>query len=240
MWSRHGLLWLARRWIARYLNTSYQHLATIQIYSPTLGGFVHGYLERVLMIQVKGQWPPQQAVQGGDVGELPTMTTLLSNILTCLLPTFPTLLTNPHASPPLRLLLLLLTPNRALPSLSEHGPNLIRSKRSNKFRKGHKVQGKSFVDTPKSKEKVVSQEGSTVDRSVSQELVELRRKIREDLMTRLGGGEWRVVGVDPVGSAAVQVTPSPCLCEIWTSAEDESCFWRSKQTTWRLHRRIRC
>ncbi|BEI83685.1 hypothetical protein CcaverHIS002_0402890 [Cutaneotrichosporon cavernicola] len=103
-----------------------------------------------------------------------------------------------HASPPVRLLLLVLTPDRALPSLdaSEGGADLVRSKRSGKWRKGHGVQGKSILgDEPSTAEK----------RAVPESVVALRPQIREGLMERIAPVEWQGMGVSPVGSPAVQL-----------------------------------
>ena len=77
---------------------------------------------------------------------------------------------------------------------------MIRSKKSNKFRKGHGVQGKSIFGDEDGKGKA-----KAVERIVPDELVGLRSKIRLELVERINGAEWRVMGVDAVGSAAVQV-----------------------------------
>jgi nucleolar protein 9 len=139
------------------------------------------------------------------------MTNLFVSLVTSLLPSFPSLLTSPHASPPLRLLLLVLTPNRALPSLDGSDGGIIRSKRSNKYRKGHGVQGKSFVgeeeDAGKGKAKAKAKAAEEVkERSVPKDLVETRRKIRGELMEKIDGAEWRSMALNMVGSAAVQVS----------------------------------
>lgn len=167
----------------------------------------------LISVQSKGIYPPQQLAQakqgGADVGELPTMTNLFISLVTSLLPSFPSLLTSPHASPPLRLLLLVLTPNRALPSLDGSDGGIIRSKRSNKYRKGHGVQGKSFVGEEeeaghgRAKAKAADE---PKERSVPQELVQTRRKIRGELMEKIDGAEWRSMALNMVGSAAVQVS----------------------------------
>ena len=137
------------------------------------------------------------------------MTTLVSGIITSLLPTLPTLLTNAHASPPLRLLLLVLTPGHSLPSLDGTGiGGLIRTKKSDRFRKGHGVQGKSIFGDHGGKGK-----GKVIERVVKEELVEMRRKLTTRLRETLSGDEWRIMGVDAVGSAAVQVSFRSISCD---------------------------
>lgn len=148
------------------------------------------------------------------------MTDLAKTLITSILPNLPELLVNPHASPPIRLLLLVLTPNKGLPSIGgEGGSNEgIRSKRSKKFRKGQGVQGKSFIDgsergheQPNGLEKGKGKEGAevSVKREVPAELVDMRKVIRKELMERMSGVEWRSMGINAVGSAAVQVRPAP-------------------------------
>jgi nucleolar protein 9 len=136
------------------------------------------------------------------------MTTLLTNILKTLQPAIPTLLTNPHASPPVRLLFLTLIPDRPLPSLEAREGGLIRSKKSEKFRKGHRVQGTSIFGEPrgkgKGKGKVVQE--VVEERKVPDELVRLRKEVRRSVMAAVQGVEWRSMGLDAVGSAAVQVS----------------------------------
>ena len=157
--------------------------------------------------QAKGSFPPQHIAQAKtvledpSVGELPTMTVLVQDLCTSLLPTLPELLTSPHASPPLRLLLIILTPNRALPTPDGEGEDLIRSKRSTKFRANRGVKGKSIIETT-SEDKG---KGKEEQRLVPQELAEMRATLMKELMTRLGATEWRSVGVEKVGSAMVQV-----------------------------------
>ncbi len=97
--------------------------------------------------------------------------------------------------------MLVLSPGRPFPALDANGDaGLIRSKRSNKFRKGHGVQGKSIFGEEDTKGKA-----KAVERIVPDELLTMRKKMRRELMERVSGAEWRVMGVDPVGSAAVQV-----------------------------------
>lgn len=92
----------------------------------------------------------------------------------------------------------MLTPDRALPSLDarEGGADLVRSKRSGKWRKGQGVQGKSILgDEPTTAEK----------RAVPTPIAEMRRQIREGLMERVAPVEWQGMGVSAVGSPAVQL-----------------------------------
>ncbi|WWC86311.1 uncharacterized protein L201_001184 [Kwoniella dendrophila CBS 6074] len=152
-------------------------------------------------------WPPQQNKQDESKGLLPKMTELLLNLIESILPSFSQLLSSPHSSPPLRLLLLILTPNRSLPNLSnDSDPNskdgLIRSKRSNKFRSNQGVKGKSILgdgdEDDENKKK-------NVKRQVPKELIKFRKEIRHSLMNKLGQAEWKAMGVDTVGSATVQL-----------------------------------
>jgi len=139
------------------------------------------------------------------------MATLLHTIITSLLPSLPTLLTSAHASPPVRLLLLVISPNRALPALDGSGDSMIRSKKSNKYRKGHGVQGKTIfgddenVPGVNGKGKGKAEDGEVVKREVPEVLRGMRQVVRKELMGRLGEAEWKSMGVDAVGSAVVQV-----------------------------------
>lgn len=127
------------------------------------------------------------------------MAELITSLTTALIPSFPSLLTNTHASPPLRLLLLILTPNRALPSLhaSEGDGGLVRSKRSGKFRKGQGVQGKSILGD--------EEQSKPTDRQVPESVAALRKKVRDEVMQHVSPVEWHGMGVNKVGSAAVQL-----------------------------------
>ncbi|WOO85269.1 Nucleolar protein 9 [Vanrija pseudolonga] len=162
-----------------------------------------------LTCQARGIYPPQHAEQrakaeGTDEGTLPTMAELVTTLTDALLPVLPVILISQFASPVVRLLLLVLTPNRALPSLdgADSGANLIRSKRSGKFRKGQGVQGKSILgDEQQPKGKGKEREGRDVPAAVAA----LRGKIRAEVMARVSGVEWQSMGVDKVGSAAVQL-----------------------------------
>lgn len=139
------------------------------------------------------------------------MSELVTTVVGCLQPTLPALLTEAHASPPVRLLLLVLTPDRALPSLDarEGGADLVRSKRSGKWRKGQGVQGKSILgDEPVIAEK----------RAVPEPVAALRRQIREGLMERIAPVEWQGMGVSAVGSPAVQLL---LQCEVEDGAVAE-------------------
>lgn len=127
------------------------------------------------------------------------MADLITTLGKCIEPTLPTLLTSAHASPPVRLLFLILTPNRPLPSLDarEGGGDLVRSKRSGKWRKGQGVQGKSILGDDSAP--------TTTTRDVPTQVAELRRKLREGLMERVSPIEWQGMGVSTVGSPAVQL-----------------------------------
>ncbi|WVQ85259.1 hypothetical protein IAT38_007424 [Cryptococcus sp. DSM 104549] len=159
--------------------------------------------------EARGVWPPQQAKQDLSVGELPTMTSLFASLIDSLLPTLPSLLSSPYASPPIRLLLMILTPDRTLPTLGADRDggesSLIRSKRSGKWRSGQGVKGKSiFGEDVKGKGKA-SASSSTYTRGVPEPLIKLRKAIRKDLMEKLNPAEWKAMGVDAVGSATVQL-----------------------------------
>lgn len=124
---------------------------------------------------------------------------IVTTLVTCITPTLPTLLTSAHASPPIRLLLLVLTPNRALPSLDagDGGNDIVRSKRSGKWRKNQDVKGKSILGEEKKSKKE--------KRALPGPVAQLRKDIRSSLMTRIQPVEWQSMGVDKVGSAAVQL-----------------------------------
>lgn len=141
---------------------------------------------------------------------LPSTQALFSGLIESLRPTLATLLTHPHASPPVRLLFLVLSPDRALPDLSggDSGGTAVRSKRSGKYRKNHAVEGKTFLAD--GDDDIVGVKGKEkaggVKRKVPKELTELGREVRVELAGKINEGEWRLVGVDVVGSPAVQVS----------------------------------
>nr|ODO02798.1 hypothetical protein L204_01539 [Cryptococcus depauperatus CBS 7855] len=147
-------------------------------------------------------WPPQQAKQDSKVGQLPTMTSLFSLLLSNLLPCLPQLISSPHASPPIRLLMLVLTPKRTLPALGEgrDDTGLIRSKRSGKWRKGQGVKGKSILGEDES-----INNSKASKRKLPSQLENSRREIRNILMKNIDKEEWKAMGVDAVGSAIVQL-----------------------------------
>lgn len=136
---------------------------------------------------------------------IPTTETLFSGLIESLRPTLSTLLTHPHASPPVRLLFLVLSPERQLPDLGggDTAGTAVRSKRSGKYRKNHAVEGKSFLDDGAETSKTKS---SVEKRKVPVELMKLGREVRAELAGKISEGEWRIVGVDVVGSPAVQVS----------------------------------
>lgn len=145
----------------------------------------------------------------GEEGEIPTIKDLFLGLLTSLRPVLPTLLTHPHASPPLRLLFLVLSPNKALPDLTGDTSGGIRSKKSGKYRKNHAVEGKGFLGDEgresEGKGKGREAQATSGRRNVSEELVQLGREIRGELISGVSEGEWRIIGVDAVGSPIVQV-----------------------------------
>lgn len=154
----------------------------------------------------------EEAVQAVvQEGLLPKMTELVKILIETIQPNLAMMLTNPFASPPVRLLWLVISPDRALPTLdgsaaSTNGKDggIIRSKKSNKYRKGQGVQGKSiFGDDTKGKGK--GKEGND-GRRVDKDLGKLRKVMRKALMEKLGGADWRMIGVNSVGCPAVQVS----------------------------------
>lgn len=159
----------------------------------------------------RGQFPPQQAAAGEDQGVLPKMTDLVKGLIESVQPNLAMMLTNPFASPPLRLLWLVISPDRALPTLDGSDGGMIRSKKSNKYRKGQGVQGKSIFgeEDPKGK----GRQG----RVVAKDLVKMRKSLRKGLMDKLAGAEWRMMGVNAVGSPAVQVRFGVMARRSWSS-----------------------
>jgi nucleolar protein 9 len=137
--------------------------------------------------------------------EIPSIQSLFTGLIESLRPTLATLLTHPHASPPVRLLFLVLSPERQLPDLGGGDMNgtAVRSKRSGKYRKNHSVEGKSFLDEEAEKGKKAKAKDEK--RKVPKELEMLSKEVRKELTGKIGEGEWRIVGVDMVGSPAVQV-----------------------------------
>lgn len=129
------------------------------------------------------------------------MTSLFSSIISILLPAIHRLISSPYASPPLRLLLLILTPRRILPALgTERSANegLIRSKKSDKWRKNQDVKGKSILGDDQSA-------AQSSNRALPEDLRLYRKEIRQALMEGLGEAEWKAMGVDAVGSPTVQL-----------------------------------
>lgn len=161
----------------------------------------------------RGIYPPQQAEQdariaeaeageGAEEGVLPKMSDLFKSLIENITPNLGYMLANPFASPPVRLLWLIISPGRALPSLDSTDEGLIRSKKSNKYRKGQGVQGKSIFGEEKGKGKSKELEG---ERKIGKSLSKLRKTMRKSLMEKLNGGEWRMLGVNAVGCPTVQV-----------------------------------
>ncbi|ORX36012.1 armadillo-type protein, partial [Kockovaella imperatae] len=127
-----------------------------------------------------------------DSGSLRTMTELFTSLLTFIQPLVPTLLTHPHASPPLRLLFLICS-DQELPIESKN--DIIRSKKSTKYRKGHDVKTKSIIED----------HSASVSRHIPQTLIDLRKRVTRALQDDISPVEWRSMGVNEVGSAAIQL-----------------------------------
>ncbi len=124
-----------------------------------------------------------------------------------ILPTLPPLLTSPHASPPIRLLLILLSPNKPMPSASEPGAQkLIRSKRSIKYRKSNHAGKMQSIFGGEAEDGAANGKASAeAGRRVPRELQVARSEIRENLHARMSGTEWRALGVEDVGGPVAQV-----------------------------------
>ncbi|EIW72780.1 hypothetical protein TREMEDRAFT_67052 [Tremella mesenterica DSM 1558] len=152
----------------------------------------------------KNMFPPQHHAQAEhpELGILPTMSTLLSSLLSEIIPNLSTLISDTHSSPPIRLLFLLLSPDRPLPSLEERDEK-IRSKRSGKFRKNQGVKGMSIFGEELGEEKGKGKSVNT--RFLPTELVGARKRSRKTLMESVKEGEWKILGVHPVGSIVVQM-----------------------------------
>lgn len=118
----------------------------------------------------------------------------------------PNLLISPFASPPLRTLMLLLSPGRAVPSTkgSDQDDKRIRSKKSAKFRVNQASQMQSIVHNENEDPSTVGQ-GKKAERIVAAELRDMRHRILEYLKKRLSPVEWRSMGVENVGSPTIQV-----------------------------------
>lgn len=154
--------------------------------------------------KARGIWPPQHTAQENapaSEGKLPTMSALFTKVIDLLSPSLSSLLTNPHASPPIRLLLVVLTPSRSVPALDAGEENLIRSKKSGKYRKGQSVKGKSILEDGEA-DKV---KGKEVERRIPEDVLSIRTRVLADLMKAITPVEWKSMGIDPVGSAAVQL-----------------------------------
>jgi len=148
--------------------------------------------------ETRGMYPSQQAEQKEDEGVLPKMSELVKGLVETIDTNLAFMLANPFASPVVRLLWLVLSPGRALPDLDGEGGEGIRSKRSNKYRKGQGVQGKSIFGDE-------AEKGKGMERKFDESLSGLRKGMRQGLMGKLSGAEWRMLGVNAVGCVAVQV-----------------------------------
>jgi nucleolar protein 9 len=149
--------------------------------------------------EARGMFPSQQEEQNEEVGVLPTMGELVKGLVSSIEANLAFMLANPFASPVVRLLWLVLSPGRPLPDLDGEGAGGIRSKRSNKYRKGQGVQGKSIFGEEVEK-------GKGAGRKFDESLSGLRKEMRVGLMGKLSGAEWRMLGVNAVGCVAVQVS----------------------------------
>lgn len=129
------------------------------------------------------------------------MSALVTKVIDILSPSLSSLLTNPHASPPIRLLLVVLTSSRVVPALDGGEEGLIRSKKSGKYRKGQSVKGKSILEDGQEE----NTKGKAVERRIPEDLLAVRKRVLEGLMSAITPVEWKSMGIDPVGSAAVQL-----------------------------------
>lgn len=143
---------------------------------------------------------------------LPSMAELFTGLVESIRPTLPSLLTHAHASPPIRLLFLVLSPSRTLPDLDgDARGTAIRSKKSGKYRKNHAVQGKRFIGDEEESSSGLSngkgkgKESAETRRRVTSALVDLAKEVRRELKSRIPAGEWRIMGQNVVGSAMIQV-----------------------------------
>ena len=176
--------------------------------------------------EARGTFPRQhheQADNDGDSkgGKLRTATQLLKDLVDELLPVIPQLLTSPFASPPIRLLLIVLSPGKHIPSSTgadvqesssgryeNPSSSKVRSKKSQRFRANQTEGGKmkSIVD-----EAEVGHDGSksaskAAERRIPDALQGTRNVIRKDLEARLSGAEWRAMGVENAGGPVIQVS----------------------------------
>ena len=155
--------------------------------------------------QAHGVWPSLQKIQENkklkkDELIVRTMTDQIADLVKSLDHSITDMLLHPHASPPLRLLLVILSPSHTVPSLSSHETDgLIRSKKSGKYRKGQAVQGKSILGQEE------GGKGKQAERKVPTELVLLRKDTLKSLIGRIDALGWRSMGLDKVGNPAVQL-----------------------------------
>jgi nucleolar protein 9 len=123
---------------------------------------------------------------------------LIKNISNLLISTF--------ASPAIRTLLLLLSPDRAVPSTkgSSQDDKRVRSKKSAKFRNAQAGQMTSVIVNENEDPSLIGQ-GKKSERAVPIELQEIRKRILKYLKKRLSPVEWRAMGVENVGGPTIQV-----------------------------------
>lgn len=169
--------------------------------------------------EASGTWPKQHKEQEqrpaevkAEQGTLRTMTQLLVDITNEVTRPLPSLLVNTFASPPLRLLMVVMSPGRAVEpeqGATSAEDQRIRSKKSSKFRKNHQAgEMKSVLGGSGPAEEQGSAPGAKgkgKERRVPQELVDVRQRLREDLSKRMSAAEWRAMGVENVGGPAVQI-----------------------------------
>lgn len=181
--------------------------------------------------EARGVWPAQHLQQeqeqaqgqeqgkeedreGKSTGVLPSMAALVQGFVAALGPEMPALLTHPQASPVMRTLLILLSPGRPMPSLDGLAggsrDSLVRSKKSAKWRTSHKVQGASILGTDEAEG---GGKGKAPARRLPDELLGARRELRRGITEAVQGIEWRLMGVNPVGSPTIQVISSFVRCD---------------------------
>lgn len=173
--------------------------------------------------EASGIWPKQHKEQEQrseelreEQGTLRTMTQLLVDICGEVARPLPSLLINTFASPPLRLLLVVMSRGRAVEPeqgavAASAADQRIRSKKSSKFRKNHQAGNMKSVlggATGAAEEQgsgAPGAKGKGKERRVPDVLVATRKQLRHDLTKRMSAAEWRAMGVENVGGPAVQI-----------------------------------
>ncbi|KAJ9125324.1 hypothetical protein QFC22_000281 [Naganishia vaughanmartiniae] len=162
--------------------------------------------------EAKGIFPKQHKEQeehlkqNPQIGVLRTMTQLVKDLSEELIKNISNLLISTFASPALRILLLLLSPGRAVPSTkgSSHDDKRVRSKKSAKFRNAQAGQMTSVIVNENEDPSLIGP-GKKSERAVPVELQEIRKRILKYLKKRLSPVEWRAMGVENVGGPTIQV-----------------------------------